>query len=178
MSTTEVAPAKTIDLKPEDPLQAAAKHVRAEHQAIAMAVKNVVVRAMNLGDFLRQKKDELGHGRFIPWVETDCEVDIRQVQRYMKVAEGRAVIEKYNAEISKYDPKSYLTLGGALRLIARDKPDPPTPAIKYENAEKRLLGLLDSLPSDQVEDHAGATINALKEALAKKAKPDLKVVST
>jgi hypothetical protein len=50
---------------------------------------------------LKEKKDELGYGRFIPWVETDCEVDIRQAQRYMKVAEGRTVIEKYKAETSK-----------------------------------------------------------------------------
>ena len=118
---------------------------------------------------MKEKKDELGYGRFIPWVETDCEVDIRQAQRYMKVAEGRTVIEKYKAETSKYDPKSYLTLGGALRLLAKDKKAGPAATVAYDNAERRLIEKLEKLPDEQRNLYVEATIKTLRTKLGKTA---------
>jgi len=164
--STDVAPAKTIDLKPETELEKAARHVRSEHQAMSGAVKDVVVRAMNLGDVLKQKKVALGHGRFIVWVETECDIDRRMAQRYMKLAEARPVIEKYMA---KSDIMSSLTLTGALRLIAKDKKAGPTATVAYDNAEKRLIEKLERLPDDQRNVYVQATITTLRTKLGKTA---------
>jgi hypothetical protein len=160
-------------------LQDWTNHVKAEHSSIKKTGREMVKKAMSLGDYLKEKKDRLGYGKFLPWVETDCEVDIRTVQRYMKAAENRVVIEKYIADVSKYDTVSHLTLRGALALVAKDKRTPPTPAVKYENAEKRLLGLVGTLPPDQVADHIGKTIQDLQEVLARVSKPQppLRMVS-
>jgi hypothetical protein len=43
--------------------------------------------------------------------------------------------------------------------------------VKFENAEKRLLGLVGTLPPDQVVDHIGKTIQDLQALLAKYSKP-------
>jgi hypothetical protein len=163
-------PVRVVDAKPEDPLQAAARHVRTEHAAIKRSVKDVIDRAMKLGDFLKEKKAQLGHGNFITWVETECEVDRRMAQRYMKAAEGRAVIEKYKADGQvKSDTMSSLTLTGALRLIAKDKPEPPTAVHSFDKTVERLVGKVGTLPDDQREDHVEAAVNDLRAALKKKA---------
>ena len=101
-------------------LQDWTNHVKAEHSSIKKTGREMVKKAMSLGDYLKEKKDRLGYGKFLPWVETDCEVDIRTVQRYMKAAENRVVIEKYIADVSKYDTVSHLTLRGALAAHAPD----------------------------------------------------------
>jgi len=156
-----------IDAKPEDPLQAAAWHVRSEHTAIKRDIRNVIDRAMKLGDFLIQKKAELGHGKFTPWIDTDCDLEMKTAQRYMKLAEGRAVIDKYRAETLKNDTMSFLTLTGALRLVAKDKPEPPTAVQSFDKTVERLVGKVETLPDDQREDHVEAAVNDLRAALKK-----------
>jgi len=56
---------------------------------------------------------------------------------------------------------SSLTLTGALRLIARDKPDPPTPVQSFDKAVERLVDKVDSLPDDQRKNHVEAAVNDL-----------------
>jgi hypothetical protein len=152
-------------------LQEWTKHVKAEHGSIHKTGREMAKKAMSLGDYFKEKKEKLGHGKFLPWVETDCEIDIRTVQRYMKAAKDRAGIEKYIGDASKYDTVSHLGLTGMLRLVAKDKRTPPTPAVKFENAEKRLLGLVGTLPPDQVAEHVGKTIQDLQAVLARYSKP-------
>nr|AJR35778.1 ParB [Escherichia coli-Leptospira shuttle vector pMaORI] len=54
------------------------------HQSILTAGKNMVRFAIEAGEILFVKKNELKHGEFIPWVEENLNFKIRTVQRYIK----------------------------------------------------------------------------------------------
>ncbi|EMM94297.1 PF11300 domain protein [Leptospira interrogans serovar Zanoni str. LT2156] len=59
------------------------------HQSILTAGKNMVRFAVEAGEILTKKKDELEHGEFIPWVENNLNFKIRTAQRYMKIFEKK-----------------------------------------------------------------------------------------
>lgn len=56
-----------------------------------------VVHMLRLGGLLIQAKESIGHGKFHNWLEENCQLKMRQAQRYMKVAQHREIVEKANA---------------------------------------------------------------------------------
>ncbi len=82
------------------------------HEELAGCLRLSVDKAIRIGELLSAQKEELGHGAFIPWVETSLPFDIRSAQRYMSVFRRRLDL--------KCDSLSYLTEAYA-RLASRQE---------------------------------------------------------
>lgn len=62
--------------------------------------------ARQAGMALMEIKKELKHGEFLSWVEKNLDISVRQVQRYISVAKGKAIPIRLLA--GKYDSVSHL----------------------------------------------------------------------
>ena len=72
-----------------------AQRIKTEHQEIIGAKRNIVERAMKAGDLLIQAKANAGHGNWLNWLKANCVgISERTANVYMKLAEGRATIER------------------------------------------------------------------------------------
>jgi hypothetical protein len=109
---------------PEIELTALATRIKQGHEALSQSFQTIVPRAIAIGDLLNEAKAKIGHGTFLKWVADNCQLNERTVQRYMKLAEGKA---KLNAKI-KSDIVSDLTLNEAMRLIDERETTTPTTA--------------------------------------------------
>jgi hypothetical protein len=86
-----------------------------------------------LGEMLSKKKEELGHGNWLPWAESNLKFTAHQAAKYMRVYERRAEIQ-----IGPAGPIS--SLNGITRLLADPSGPPPRPkAIAPDSPEKRAL---------------------------------------
>ncbi|WP_061232527.1 DUF3102 domain-containing protein [Leptospira noguchii] len=79
------------------------------HQSILTAGKNMVRFAIEAGEILTKKKDELEHGEFIPWVENNLNFKIRTAQRYMRIYEKR---DQINASMLTHLEDAYKLIAG------------------------------------------------------------------
>jgi hypothetical protein len=95
-----------------------------EHRAAYGCAQQAIEHARVAGEHLLKAKAALKHGEWLPWLAANVEVTERQAQRYMKVAENWAALS------AKYDAASYLTIDGALKELAKPKPqaEPSQPA--------------------------------------------------
>jgi hypothetical protein len=90
--------------------------IEAAHLATRDAVLNAVARAVECGHLLLEAKAKVGHGNWIPWIEKNLSLSVRQVQKYMRLAEHldpnapwgtHLTINEALAEISeKWEPPS------------------------------------------------------------------------
>jgi hypothetical protein len=95
-------------------LSALAAIVRAGLTASAHALNGVLGHALDIGDALLAAKSLCGHGRWLPWLESECGLSSRTAEIYMRLAHHRARIE---AETSNLQHAANLSLRAALRLI-------------------------------------------------------------
>jgi hypothetical protein len=79
-----------------------AQRIKTEHQEIMGAKRNIVERAMKIGEWLKEAKAKLGHGHFTTWRERNCELSTN----YMRLADNRAKIEEKlkSAKNCRFDP--------------------------------------------------------------------------
>ena len=69
---------------------------------------------MRAGDLLRQAKDALSHGLWLPWLRENCPaISVRVAQRYMRLAEKREEIDA----IRNASPETHLGINEALALL-------------------------------------------------------------
>ena len=74
------------------------------------------------GAALNEAKAKVGHGKWLAWLKENCpDISDRTAERYMKLAGGKAKLEKKLQDPAKFDIMSDLTINEALRLI--DEPD-------------------------------------------------------
>ncbi len=107
-----------------------AKRINAEHiHAIKYAVR-AVEHARECGRLLIEVKDQLPHGKFLPWVADNCDVKQRQAQNYMKLDRNWTAIE------ANTHPDADLTIKGALELLDGPRHEPPQagPLEVYQDA--------------------------------------------
>jgi Protein of unknown function (DUF3102) len=90
-----------------------AARIRAEHEAVGVALKESVSHAIQAGEMLLEAKDKLNHGEWLPWLKDHCSLNERLAQRYMRIARNKA----------KYAGLSDLSITGALALLAPDRDD-------------------------------------------------------
>jgi len=95
------------------PAATLAEAINREHDAAQAAARTAIEHAIEAGRLLIEAKDGSGHGEWLPWLEANTRVSVRQAQRYMRVA--RAAIE------GKYDGASHLSIEGALSALAPPK---------------------------------------------------------
>ena len=90
-------------------------------QAIASAGE-AVEHARKAGELLLEVKNQLPHGQFLQWVKQNITVSLRQAQRYMAAAQGKALVLKDLT--GKYDKVSHLIESmdelEFLRLVGKD----------------------------------------------------------
>ena len=113
-----------------------------EHQAAQDAARTAVEHARRCGELLLQAKAAVGHGAFLPWLEANCRVKERQARNYMRITENWPLIANRHRGAD-------LSVKGALRLLAAEKPAPPPvdwlAQVRGCNAK---YGLSDELPQD------------------------------
>jgi Protein of unknown function (DUF3102) len=154
-----------------------AARIHQEHDAASSAFKSAVGHAIAAGELLLQAKEQLKHGRWLPWLQTNCEIPERTVQAYMRLA--RLPAEKRNAVAD-------LPLREALSAIrsreqkladaaAREAEPPRRAEVFTVAADGRVLTGKDAIeyipspaapaPPPTVEEHAGECIEQLDQYL-------------
>ena len=106
-----------------------------ECQAFAAASRNVVVRAVALGQKLMAKKAAVGHGGWERWVRKTLPIGPRMVRHLMALAE--------HADIVLADPK-LLTVADAIRLIRKTR-NPAPQAAKSTLSQKRVRAAVQTV---------------------------------
>jgi hypothetical protein len=85
-----------------------ATEINAAHAAAISAATSAVERARHAGELLLRAKATIGHGGWLEWLTTNCDVGERQARRYMRVAE--------NWDRIKSDSGSEMTIAEAARV--------------------------------------------------------------
>lgn len=100
--------------RPNDAPAHLAEEINQELEKGKEHARLLVEHMLRLGDLLLQAKESVGHGKFYKWLEENCQLKMRQAQRYMKVAQHREIVEKANASRA-----THLSLRAALEAIER-----------------------------------------------------------
>jgi hypothetical protein len=64
-----------------------AQNINDAHRCARESAENAVEWAIKCGRLLAAKKDELKHGEFTAWVESNCDFSVRSARDYMRAAE-------------------------------------------------------------------------------------------
>jgi DUF3102 family protein len=116
-----------------------AARIKAEHGAVATALKDSVRHAIAAGELLIEAKAQLAHGQWLPWLSDHCTISERTAQLYMRVAKNRADIEAQIrndvADLSLSEAAAILALSSDVRRLFRfvkelDQLDDPESIIK------------------------------------------------
>lgn len=89
------------------------------HGEIQNLALDVMEKACKIGQLLTQKKTELEHGQFIPWIKSNLPFDERQAQKYTRIYENKDLIQKKLD--SKANSSSLLTVNNLISLTREDK---------------------------------------------------------
>jgi len=117
----EAAKQRDEKRKAEELAQLATKAKEA-HSIVVNAPRVVLQHAITAGAALNEAKAKVGHGKWLAWLKDNCpDISDRTAERYMKLADGKAKLEKKLQDPAKFDIVSNLTINEALRLI--DEPD-------------------------------------------------------
>ena len=92
-----------------------AKQIKAAHDDVVRLLHKTFTRAIEAGELLLEAKSLLDHGEWLPWVEANCEINIRTAQVYMRIAKHR---EELGANAENF---SHLTVDAALQLLKREE---------------------------------------------------------
>jgi hypothetical protein len=124
-------PKAEVMTKPEGDLADLASRIKAEHEAIGAAFKGALGHAFIAGALLKEAKAKLDHGKWLPWLEKHCpDIAPRTAQLYMKLAEGRAVIEANAQSVAHL-----LSLNEATKLISAPSSTPTSAPADKEQAK-------------------------------------------
>jgi hypothetical protein len=114
--------AKQRDEKRKAELSQLATKASEAHSIVVNAPKVVLQHAITAGAVLNEAKSKVGHGNWLAWLKENClDISDRTAERYMKLADGKAKLDKKLQDPDKFDIVSNLTINEALRLI--DEPD-------------------------------------------------------
>jgi Protein of unknown function (DUF3102) len=98
-----------------------AGRIRAEHEAVSTALKESVRHAIEAGELLIEAKDQLKHGRWLPWLADHCTISDRTAQLYMRVAKNRTEVENQMrsgvADLSLNEAVALLMLSSDVRKL-------------------------------------------------------------
>ena len=61
------------------------------HELACLQADEAIANAKQAGNLLLEAKTAMKHGGWLPWLEQNIKVSHRQAQRYMQVAQGRAL---------------------------------------------------------------------------------------
>jgi len=104
----KIATSASDENKRPDSLATLASLINAQHDQATRHARSALEHARQAGELLQQAKAQVGHGGWVAWLATNCDVSPRQAQRYMKVANNWEAI-------SKNDAASHLTIDEAIQ---------------------------------------------------------------
>jgi len=78
------------------------------HESILIDLGNAVKSAIMIGGKLAAEKEKVGHGNWLPWIESNLNFSISTATRYMKLWEHREIVNS----------SSMTNLESALKLIS------------------------------------------------------------
>ena len=114
--------AQQRDEKRKAELSQLATKAKEAHSIVVNAPRVVLQHAITAGAALNEAKAKVGHGKWLAWLKENCpDISDRTAERYMKLADGKAKLEKKLQDPAKFDIVSNLTINEALRLI--DEPN-------------------------------------------------------
>ena len=100
------------DIDRSNSLTDLAARIKAEHEAVSVALKDSVRHAIAAGEMLIEAKEQLKHGQWLPWLNEHCTISERTAQLYMRTARNREAIEANAQSVAD------LTLNEAAALLA------------------------------------------------------------
>jgi hypothetical protein len=95
-----------------------AEAINTAHDLCERAVQDAVGHAKRTGELLLQAKGLVAHGQWLPWLEANCRVEVRQAQRYMRLA------AEWDRLVANASPGTHLSLKGAMDLLAEPREEP------------------------------------------------------
>jgi len=114
---------RPMDIKTSNSLIDLAARIKTEHQAVATALKQSVKHAIAAGELLIEAKDQVPHGRWLPWLRDHCTISERTAQLYMRVAKNRADIEDQMrndvADLTLSEAAAMLALSSDMKALFR-----------------------------------------------------------
>src|SRR5262249_28929745 len=72
-----------------------AADINVAHDQAAQALRDGIHHAIRAGELLLKAKAQLSHGKWLPWLQANCEIPERTAQAYMRLA--CLPVEKRNA---------------------------------------------------------------------------------
>ncbi|MDP7216149.1 MAG: DUF3102 domain-containing protein [Rhodospirillales bacterium] len=99
-----------------------AADIRAEYNAVRMAVETATQHAIRCGQLLIEAKDGFVHGQWLPWLQENCALSERSAQAYMRLA--RKYGELDNAKAQRV---ADLPVRRAIKAITDERAENPTP---------------------------------------------------
>jgi Protein of unknown function (DUF3102) len=96
-----------------------AGEINAAHAAVKLHTTATIEEAMNAGDRLREAKELVGHGGWLPWLREHCpHVSERTAHNYMRQAKCRSQIESRIRSAADFSQRDALELCAE---VARDE---------------------------------------------------------
>jgi hypothetical protein len=87
-----------------------AAKIRNAHAAVGHAARDVLEHALNAGDALLKAKAAVPHGRWLPWLKSECDLSDRHAERYMLLAQNRVTLAANSTRVSDLSLRSALCL--------------------------------------------------------------------
>lgn len=98
-------------------LDVLALRINEQQDKIELAWGITLERAKEAGELLIEAKRLVGHGKWLPWLETNCRVCASMAEKYVKIAKGWDVLAGGDTE---HVPN--LSIRDAVKLLAKPRP--------------------------------------------------------
>jgi hypothetical protein len=151
MSTaTDKLPTPNIKTPEPERLDVLAAQIKQGHALLNDNTRNIVQRAIAIGEALNEAKDKIEYSQWLPWLKAKCELPERTAQRYMKLANNKTkLMEKMkSATMADLD----LTLNEAQRMIEEATtsatPGAKGPSTSSNSEKKTTFDRLEKLWAD------------------------------
>jgi hypothetical protein len=86
MNTKIVLEPRAIVVVPRGLLLVSADEINSEHELAQGCAHDAVKHGIHCGEMLIKNKESLGHGKFMPWLKSNCQFEYSTAARYMKAA--------------------------------------------------------------------------------------------
>jgi hypothetical protein len=134
------------------------EEINHEHELCVGSMQNSLEHAIRVGELLIQQKEKVNHGDWMVWVKMNCDFQISQANKYMRV------FTNYSRGINLESTDS---IKGALRIIIASDPKPKK---ETQEPEQELAISFSWFNDERVTDvydamkKMSATITLLKTA--------------
>ena len=149
-----------------------AERIKHDHKAIrdALNVKNLVPKAIKIGEWLIEAKLKLDHGQWLPYLKDKCGLSDRTSSRYMSLHNNKAKLEE--AQKLKSATLADMTLSDADKIISKangKKPRGSNP-VSTANAddvtklEDKMIEALKKMDGIVAQETVAAFLRRLRDA--------------